>query len=48
MPEGDSKGLEAQKTIFLGIYGISLFEILFIGKLGTCPQNYTPTGDVEH
>jgi hypothetical protein len=35
MPKGDSKVLEAKTINFLGIYGMSIFELLFIGELGT-------------
>jgi hypothetical protein len=43
-----SRVLEAQKTIFLDIYGMSLFEFLFISELGTYPQNLIFMGFVEH
>jgi hypothetical protein len=48
MPEGYSRVSEAEKTIFWGMCGMSLFGFLFIGEIGTCPQNFTPTGGVEH
>jgi hypothetical protein len=48
MPEGHNRVSEAQKTFFFGTYGMSLFGFLFVGELGICPQNYTPTGGVEH
>jgi hypothetical protein len=48
MPKGDNKVLEAKKTIFLNINGMSLFGFLFIGDLGTCPQNLVFTRGVEH
>jgi hypothetical protein len=40
--------MEAKKTIFLSKYGMSLFEILFLGELGMCLQNLIPTRGVEY
>jgi hypothetical protein len=48
MPKRYSRVSEAQKTIFLSSYGMSLFGFLFIDKLGTCPQNFACMGGVEH
>jgi hypothetical protein len=39
MPKGDSRVLEAKKTIFLSRYRMSLFTFLFLDELGMCPQN---------
>jgi hypothetical protein len=36
-----------QKTTFSSRYEMSLFGFLFLGELGTCPQNLMPTQDVE-
>jgi hypothetical protein len=48
MPERDSRVSEAKKTIFGSRYGLSLFGFLFIGELGTCPQNLIFIEGVEH
>jgi hypothetical protein len=48
MPKGDNRVLETKKTIILGVYWMSLFEFLYVGELGTCPQNLIFTRGVEH
>jgi hypothetical protein len=45
---GGQQSFGGQKFIFLDAYGMSLFEFLFIGELGTCPQNLIFTRGVEH
>jgi hypothetical protein len=47
LSEGDSNLLGSKKTTFSSRYGMSLFEFLFLGELGTCPQNLMPTRGVE-
>jgi hypothetical protein len=37
-----------RKTIYFGRYGMCLFNILFLGELGTCLQNSISTRGVEH
>jgi hypothetical protein len=48
VPKGGNRVLEAQKPIFLGIYGMNLLEFLFTGELDTCPQNLIFTRCAEH
>jgi hypothetical protein len=47
LPKGDSSLLGAKKTTFLSRYEMCLFGFLFLGELGTCPQNLMPTQGVE-
>jgi hypothetical protein len=46
MPKGYIRVSEAQKTIFLDTYGMSLFGFLFVGELGTCPKKTTHPREV--
>jgi hypothetical protein len=45
--KGYSKVFGAKQTIFSSRYGMSLFGFLFLGELGTFPQNLMPTQGVE-
>jgi hypothetical protein len=45
--KGDSSLLGSKKTTFKNRFRMSLFRFLFLGELGTCPQNLMPTQDVE-
>jgi hypothetical protein len=47
LPKGDSSLLGSKKTTFKSRFRMSLFRFLFLGELGTCPQNLMPTQDVE-
>jgi hypothetical protein len=47
MPKGDSSLLGSKKTTFPSRYEMCLFGFLFLGGLGTCPQNLMPTQGVE-
>jgi hypothetical protein len=40
--------LGSKKTAFSSRCEMSLFRFLFVGELGTCPQNLVPTWGVEH
>jgi hypothetical protein len=45
--KGGQQSFGIQKTTFSSIFGMSLFRFLFLGELGTCPQNLMPTQGVE-
>jgi hypothetical protein len=46
--EGDNNSLlGSSKTTYSRRYEMCLFEFLFLGELGACPQNLMPTRDVE-
>jgi hypothetical protein len=45
--KGDSSLLGSKKITFLSKFRMSLFRFLFLGELGTCPQNLMPTRGVE-
>jgi hypothetical protein len=47
LQKGDSSLLGSKKTTFLSKFRMSLFRFLFLGELGTCPQNLMPTQGVE-
>jgi hypothetical protein len=47
MPKGDNSLLGSKKTTCSSRYGMCLFGLLFLGVLGTCPQNLMPTRGVE-
>jgi hypothetical protein len=47
LQNGDSNHLGSKKTTFSSRYEMSLFIFLFLGELGTCPQNLMPTQGVE-
>jgi hypothetical protein len=47
LPKGDSSLLGFKRTTFLSRYEMCLFGFLFLGELGTCPQNLAPTQRVE-
>jgi hypothetical protein len=38
---------QSKKTTFRSSYEMRKFGFLFVGELGTCPQNLTPTRGVE-
>jgi hypothetical protein len=43
----DNNLLGSKKITFLSKYEMCLFGFLFLGELGTCPQNLMPTQGVE-
>jgi hypothetical protein len=43
LSEGDNSLLRSKKTTFSSRNGMSLFGFLFLGELGTCPQNLMST-----
>jgi hypothetical protein len=45
--QGDGCLSGSKKTIFKSRYGMSFFGFLFLGGLGTCPQNLMSTRGVE-
>jgi hypothetical protein len=47
MSKGDNNLLGSKKTTFSSSYEMSLFGFLFVGELGTCPQNRMSTQGVE-
>jgi hypothetical protein len=47
LQKGDSSLLGSKKTTFLSRFRMCLFRFLFLGELGTCPQNLMPTQGVE-
>jgi hypothetical protein len=47
LPKEDSSLLGYEKTNFSSTYEMCLFEFLFLGESGTCPQNLMPTRRVE-
>jgi hypothetical protein len=47
LAKGDSSLLGSKKTTFSSRFRMSLFGFLFLGELGTCPQNLMPTRGVE-
>jgi hypothetical protein len=47
LPKGDISLLGSKKTIFSSRYEMCLFKFLFLGELGTCPQNLMSTRGVE-
>jgi hypothetical protein len=47
LSKGDSSLLGSKKTTFSSRYEMSLSRFLFLGELGTCPQNLMPTQGVE-
>jgi hypothetical protein len=47
LQKGDNNLLGSKKTTFLSKFRMSLFRFLFLGELGTCPQNLMPTQGVE-
>jgi hypothetical protein len=47
LPKGDSSLLGSKKNTFSSRYEMRLFAFLFLGELGTCPQNLMPTQGVE-
>jgi hypothetical protein len=47
LPKGDSSLLGSKKTTLSSRFRIYLFRFLFLGELGTCPQNLMPTWGVE-
>jgi hypothetical protein len=47
LPKGESSLLGSKKTIFSSRYEMSLIGFLFLGELGTCPQNLMLTQCVE-
>jgi hypothetical protein len=47
LPKEDNNLLQSKKTTFSSRYGMCLFGFLFLGEIGTCPQNLMPTQGVE-
>jgi hypothetical protein len=47
LQKGDSSLLGSKKTTFSSRFRMSLFRFLFLGELGTCPQNLMTTRGVE-
>jgi hypothetical protein len=47
LPNGDNSLLGSKITTFSSRYGMCLSGFLFLGELGTCPQNLMPTRGVE-
>jgi hypothetical protein len=45
--KGGQQCFGVQKTYFYSRYGLWDFKFLFLGELGTCPQNLIPTQGVE-
>jgi hypothetical protein len=43
LPKGDKSLLGSKKTTLSSIFRMSFFRFLFLGELGTCPQNLMPT-----
>jgi hypothetical protein len=43
LQKGDNSLLGSKKTIFSIRFRMSLFRFLFLGELGTCPQNHAHT-----
>jgi hypothetical protein len=43
LQKGDNNLLGSKKTTILSKFRMSLFRFLFLGELGTCPQNFMPT-----
>jgi hypothetical protein len=47
LPKGDSNLLGSKIVTFSSRYEMCILGFLFLGELGTCPQNLMPTQGVE-
>jgi hypothetical protein len=47
LPKGNNSLLRSKKTTFSSRYEMCFFGLLFLGELGTCPQNLMSTQGVE-